>query len=187
MIGLAIGAAWTLRVAHPALSVRRALYRHRGLVFFSLVLANLPDLDFIPGMLTGSFNAYHHGVTHSLGWILLAAAGTGLVWKGFRPDIPLGYFGVIFLLLLSHLGLDIITEDLSPPYGIMIAWPLSDRYSLSPWLIFWPLRKATYAEFLQWHNVAAVTVEFLWTLPLVCAAVLVAGKTRIADNAKHDR
>ncbi len=184
LLGLAIGTAWIFRVADPLLSVRRVLYRHRGLLFFSLVLANLPDLDFVPGILTGSFNAYHHGVTHSLGWILLAATGIWLIGKGCCPATPGSYFGMILLLLFSHLALDLITEDLSPPHGIMIAWPLSDRYRLSPWPVFWPLRKTTYAEMMQWHNVLAVMVELAWTLPVLIVTVWVTVKSRITDHSK---
>ena len=28
-------------------------------------MGNLPDLDFIPGLLLGKLNAFHHGWTHS--------------------------------------------------------------------------------------------------------------------------
>ncbi|MFQ5584839.1 MAG: hypothetical protein ACE5GL_10425 [Calditrichia bacterium] len=36
-------------------------------VLLFVFVANVPDLDFIPGLIIGKPNIYHHGVSHSLG------------------------------------------------------------------------------------------------------------------------
>ena len=37
------------------------------LLFFYIFIANAPDLDFLPGLIIGKPNLYHHGISHSLG------------------------------------------------------------------------------------------------------------------------
>lgn len=49
--------------------------RQRGkyeLVLLSIFMAVAPDLDFIPGLLQGTPNLYHQGISHSLGLALVA-------------------------------------------------------------------------------------------------------------------
>ncbi len=36
-----------------------------------IVLANLPDFDFIPGILIGDPGRFHHTYSHSIGFVLL--------------------------------------------------------------------------------------------------------------------
>ena len=47
-----------------------------GLYVFA---ANAADLDFIPGLLSGDPNRYHHGISHSLGFAALVAVVFGLL------------------------------------------------------------------------------------------------------------
>jgi len=59
--------------------------RWRDALFFML-LANLPDADFLPGLLCGRPNLYHHGAFHSLGAALgVAALGAGFFCLKKRP------------------------------------------------------------------------------------------------------
>ena len=43
--------------------------------FLSIVLvilvSNLPDFDFIPGILLGEPNRFHHGISHSFGFVIM--------------------------------------------------------------------------------------------------------------------
>ena len=55
--------------------------------FFFIFLANLPDADFLPGILLGCPNLYHHGIFHSLGAALaVALVGGGIFFCG--KNIP---------------------------------------------------------------------------------------------------
>ena len=40
-------------------------------LFLYVFMANIPDLDFIPGFLMGRPNLLHHGISHSLGAAVL--------------------------------------------------------------------------------------------------------------------
>src|SRR6266540_3200703 len=44
-----------------------------------LLIANAADLDFLPGLLIGDPNRYHHGISHSLGFAVLIALAYSLL------------------------------------------------------------------------------------------------------------
>ena len=87
-----------------------------------LIGANLPDVDFIPGFLTGSPRTFHRGPSHSLmAAVVVAGLGVSLLtWL----SIPwLTRAGLIFLAYTSHVGLDYFT----PGRGVLLGWPISHR------------------------------------------------------------
>lgn len=172
LIGLALGVAAYLPRG-PWSAWRARVRGAAGPLLAGVILANAPDLDYLPGVLRGDLNAYHHGYTHSLGWILLAGGGAWLVWKGRRPRIGWREAVFVFAALASHLVADWLTDDGRPPYGIMAWWPWAPDYTISPVTPFWRLLKKNYADLLQWHNVGAVLVEIAWCLPLVLLACIV--------------
>jgi hypothetical protein len=81
LIGLAIGVAALRPRGKPA----RVTLRTRALPLLGFAaLANAPDLDFVPGLLAGDLNRYHHGPSHSMLWALGFALWAGLLarWGG---------------------------------------------------------------------------------------------------------
>jgi inner membrane protein len=142
-----------------------------------VALANAPDLDYLPGIVSGDLNAYHHFYTHTIGWVLLVATALWLAWRGIRPHTGLRGFLFLFALLASHLVADWFTADGRLPYGIMALWPFSADFTISPWPVFMRLHKREWSEFLQWHNAAAVGWEMLVCLPLLAAVA--AWKSRL--------
>ena len=170
IIGAAIGAAWLLPRASFSEAVREAR-RKRWPLLGCIALANLPDIDYVPGILSGDLNAYHHFYTHTPGWCALVAAAVWCAMKFFR-SVSVRDFGWIFSLLASHLVADFLTEDRRPPIGIMALWPLDQGFYISPQTIFLHLKKNTFGDFAQWHNVKAALVETAWCLPLLIAAVI---------------
>ena len=54
-------------------------------VFF-VFLANLPDADFLPGLLLGFPNLYHHGIFHSLGAALAVSAAISCLFFRKKND-----------------------------------------------------------------------------------------------------
>ena len=148
----------------------------RDLVMFSL-LAQVPDLDFIPGILVGRPDAYHHGISHSLGACLLLGLITGL-W-GWRkkadpadPAWPRALrWGIMgFLVVFSHLILDALNLDTRPPHGLPLWWPFTSRYYL-----FYPLLPDIWREAPWWptikHNLWAVCLEVLFLAPFTTLAL----------------
>lgn len=95
-------------------------------LFLVVVAANLPDLDFLPGLMVGDEGHFHRGASHSLLVAGLAASMLGLLLRhrlgGFRRVA-----GWSFLAIASHLVLDIIVPDPSGKgSGIALLWPFID-------------------------------------------------------------
>ena len=138
-----------------------------------LLLAVAPDFDFIPGIIVGFPGRYHQGALHSLGFALALALGVGWAakWLSGYAFWPLS--GFAFLLVFSHLALDFFTEDLRPPIGFPIFWPLTAERTLSPFSIFpHVIRQWPHPEFWS-RNLWAAGVETLVLMPGLTAAFLV--------------
>jgi hypothetical protein len=149
-------------------------------VFFFVVLANLPDIDFLPGFLLGQPNRYHHHFVHSLSFALFAGLAGGLIfWRRYRKGAETNhtneeagsyrfwpYFLTISGIVFSHCVLDLFTEDFSPPYGMLLFWPVDASYYDVSWDIFAAVHKsndsATFiASLFNWHNFKVILREFL--------------------------
>lgn len=96
-----------------------------GLLIYVAVLANLPDIDILFGLLIqGNGSAYHRGPTHSLLFALLA--GYLVTWMGRRwQRIPSLSFGVNTVLIFSHITADFFFT--AAPVSFL--WPLELNWS----------------------------------------------------------
>jgi hypothetical protein len=147
-----------------------------------MICANLPDIDFLPGLMLGLPNLYHHGISHSLGLAILLAliAGIYVRWRERRHSkkqwakrrAPLRIFGIVFALYFGHALLDCLIVDTSPPFGVQLLWPLTSRYTISPVLIFPSVHKASTSgaflgSLIHIGNLKLIAVELLYFVPLV--------------------
>ena len=172
MIGLALGIwRFTPRCAglRPAL---RLVWQRRVELFVCIVIANAADIDFLFGIFAGNLNRYHQLGTHTLGWALITALCIWLYGKFALNHRPSFGFWFVFILLVSHLIIDIFTADTRPPYGIMFAWPFAEQYWYSPVSIFPAPAKKNFLDIFSLYNLKNAGREFLITLPFVAAALL---------------
>lgn len=99
--------------------------RQPGLVrwwhyLFVTVLANLPDLDVVFGLLVhGNGAAVHRGPTHSLLFALVAGLVASQLWRLWHR-IPRFGFLLCFGLVFSHVAADMLLTA-SP---VSLLWPL---------------------------------------------------------------
>jgi len=129
------------------------------------VIACLPDLDILPGLIFSDLSRFHHGASHSLmaATVFSMMASLLLGWKKVRLVTPL--FFLFFLLYTSHIVLDFFTLDTGAPYGVPLFWPwISDSYQ-SPWPLL-PNVQHTRAPLLSSHNLLLSIQETLLFLPL---------------------
>ncbi|HEX6135382.1 MAG TPA: metal-dependent hydrolase [Longimicrobiales bacterium] len=102
-----------------------------------VVLANLPDIDFLPGYLAGEPRLYHWGPTHSFAAALIAGLLAGLVARRltgrFLPMALLG--GAAYA---SHVCLDLLLGPgvLLRSMGLQVFWPFSTEPHMAPWSVF---------------------------------------------------
>ncbi|MFH0953896.1 MAG: metal-dependent hydrolase [Verrucomicrobiota bacterium] len=169
-----IGLAVALVVLRPARCVRdtlSALWEQRGYLLAILFMANLPDIDYIPGVLTGRINAFHYEYTHTAGWVLAMAVALWFGWRRKEKRLGWNVLAVLLVAGATHLAADWVTDDQAAPFGIMAFWPLTDRRYLASAHVFGSLWKAEWSDVFKLHNVKVVLLEIGACLPLVAAAV----------------
>ncbi|MBI5521903.1 MAG: metal-dependent hydrolase [Desulfarculus sp.] len=125
----------------------------RDLAFCALV-SQAPDLDFVPGLIMGMVEEYHHGISHSVGFALLG----GLICAALGWRRGLGYrWGLLgALLYLAHVLLDYTTVS---PRGIPLWWPFSEARLLADNPFFIDVWRRPLGWSLVWHNLGAVALE----------------------------
>ncbi len=158
LIGLAIGVA-AMPGETPGTPLPRRLFRRRWMLLGCMVVANLPDIDFIPGLLVGDMNAYHYNLTHSIGWAVLVGFGLWFLLRAVRPRTGLACLVLLLALLGSHLLADFWCEDRSPPYGMPIYWPLSNRWHTAERPLFMAMDKDTFRDVFTLANLPAALRE----------------------------
>lgn len=92
---------------------------------FVALMANLPDLDILLGLvLHGNGAAYHRGPTHSLLFAALCGYLASHAWR-LRPGIPKVGFGLCSLVIFSHVAADMLLT--ATPVSLF--WPLEVHWS----------------------------------------------------------
>jgi inner membrane protein len=137
------------------------------LIIFCLIAANAPDFDFLPGLLIGNAARFHHGPSHSIGFAILF----GLVAGVFFLRRLYG-FVISASLYLSHVLLDYLVLDPSPPHGVPLFWPLSYEYYMAPFaffpgVVYTPIFSDSILFLFTFHNLLTISTEILFFLPLL--------------------
>ncbi|MBI4549407.1 MAG: metal-dependent hydrolase [Candidatus Omnitrophica bacterium] len=92
-------------------------------------LANLADLDFLPGLLAGKGDLFHHGISHSFGAAFAVGLTVAAVLKLWKRTAFLKSFWVGFLAYVTHILLDFYNGSWK---GMPLFWPLTDLRFSSP-------------------------------------------------------
>jgi membrane-bound metal-dependent hydrolase YbcI (DUF457 family) len=173
--------ALALRLLVPATAQQRVWMP----ALFLVVLANLPDVDFIPGYLTSDPRAYHWGPTHSVTAALAVALLVG--WVAQRS----GHRFKLWFLLAgtaygSHLMLDLLLGPGAPSIGLQILWPFSTDRFMARVSVF-RMAPASIAEgpvaaFFSLEMLPIIAREVLILLPVVIVAWFI-GRAR---QSRHD-
>lgn len=166
---------------HDTTSVDRR-FSWKTLLLFAFI-ANLPDLDFLPGLLVGEANLYHrHFLSHSLG----AALVFGLLAGGFCHFVQkknfATHFALFSLLYFSHVFLDYFSLDHSNPKGVPMFWPLTTEYFASPFPVFMSVMKSNesgrfFQSLFVAHNFEVAIWELLVFIPILTIIKLVKSRT----------
>jgi membrane-bound metal-dependent hydrolase YbcI (DUF457 family) len=155
-IGLA--AAESLQAA-PAAGSRLAQF-----VFIS-VLANLPDIDMVFGLLIHSNGSiFHRGPTHSLLFALLAGFAASHMWRLWHR-IPRFGFQLCALLVFSHVAADMLLT--SAPVSLL--WPL-ESYASPDHSGWGQVINAVVFESVQDLGIVITTIAYLLVLRTIRTA-----------------
>ena len=170
-------------------AARPASRHSAGLLAGAVLLANAPDLDFVPGIVIGAPAIFHRGPTHTV----LAALVVGLVAAGIgwwrRPGGHGAGWWAAFATAAygSHLLVDFVTIDQIPPYGAPFLAPLSDRFFHADvqWfdeIVIDPHSRAGFIASLLTPTALAVWVQEVARLLLVVGAV---GVVRLVARSRQ--
>ncbi len=129
-----------------------------------IVISNLADFDFFPGLIVGEPNRFHHGISHSFGFVLILTCLTYLVAK-LRNKLNARIIAVWFFILSStHIIMDYFAVDTSLPYGEPLLWPVLNSYLISPFSLFQDIRRSNelvqfFPSLFSWHNFLTIARE----------------------------
>src|SRR5690349_15131691 len=84
-----------------------------------MVMANLADLDFVPGLLLGKPNLFHRSFSHSFGAALVCGLGAAAVSALYRKGSFYRTFFLATAAYASHIVLDFFTGTTHEMF-----WPL---------------------------------------------------------------
>jgi membrane-bound metal-dependent hydrolase YbcI (DUF457 family) len=126
-------------------------------VFVAVALA--PDLDLLFGN--------HRGPTHGIG----SAAAAGLVaYLATRRGV---FALATAAAYASHILLDSLGSDSTPPIGVMAWWPLSHEYHTAALRVFHAVSRRYWLPDFWLLTVRAVTRELLILLPIAAVVAYV--------------
>jgi len=137
----------------------------------SIVVANLPDIDFLPGLVVGNLSSFHHQATHSL--IAVAMFGFLVSLLAMRNNLRGIFWGIwAGSLYFSHLMLDLLVNDPAVPYGLQLLWPFSTSYFISTVTPFQSFQySASYLvqtdHIFSIHNLTTIAYEVVLIAPFV--------------------
>jgi inner membrane protein len=131
------------------------------------------DFDFLPGFMLGQLSRFHHQQSHSLMFALFAT----FLAMVFAKEGKLRWALLVGLAYTSHLALDLITFDDSPPHGIPIFWPWATEVFHSPVTLF-PNVPWGSGFVLSAHNVNLLIRELGFLGPLFLGAYFYARRRR---------
>jgi membrane-bound metal-dependent hydrolase YbcI (DUF457 family) len=148
-------------------------------LLFSLVVANLPDADFLPGALANEPVLYHRTIAHTLPAALLCGLVVGAVLTRFGPRFwEITLLGA--LVYASHLLADMVHLG-AGNIGVQILWPIDDGwYTIKTplmhkhpdWLHFSRGSDSAgfFASFFSFGFIRAVVMQALLFSPLLIPA-----------------
>jgi membrane-bound metal-dependent hydrolase YbcI (DUF457 family) len=125
-----------------------------------------PDLDLLGRLLDGQ--NHHQHELHSLGFALIAGFLALPVARGLRLP-PLRTALACLLAWSSHVLLDYLAVDTSPPIGLMALWPWSDGYYHFPHPLFLDIGRTLDMETVV-HDAWAMLRETLILTPVLALA-----------------
>jgi len=149
----------------------RAALRDPWRVGVTVGAALIPDLDLAFKYVDG--RNHHNDELHSIGFALLAAVTSALVFRLLRWRAPVAASIAVLLAWSSHLLLDFLNVDTNPPIGLLALWPFSGAYWKSPVPLFLDIGRT-----LTWETVLHNAVAGAWECAVLVPVLLACWRYR---------
>jgi inner membrane protein len=141
-------------------------------------MAVLPDMDVLPGLISGMPAFFHGGMSHSFFAGAIISLLVALIFRT-KHLTRLQLFAFCFAAYSTHLFMDFVNTDGRAPYGIPLFWPFTDAAFISPIPVFIGMHHSdsatdTIGQFLDAvfssYNVLAIALEMAILAPHVWLA-----------------
>ena len=150
-----------------------------------VLLANLPDFDFLAGwLLRGDANVWHHKVSHSVFVAIGVSLLLALIWPlvgSVRNSLR------VFLFVIgSHLFIDFFTGPqlgLHPTFGIPLLMPISETSFRSPLTLLVGPRHDNLERLISMRTFFWLAYEFFVCGPIAALIYFGAAKSATRVNA----
>jgi membrane-bound metal-dependent hydrolase YbcI (DUF457 family) len=106
----------------------------RRLLLTAAVLAALPDLDLLTPL-------PHRTITHSLVAVAVITIVAAIVTRQVTSRPVMRVAVMCGLAYATHLALDWVSADRSPPRGFQALWPFSEQFYIAGWELFGPTER----------------------------------------------
>lgn len=134
------------------------------LLALTMTCSMLPDIDVIPAVLFGDFQAVHNHLTHSLVTGLLVALAIAAAW--FRGRGFARWFGIVGICYAAHIVMDSFTGG----RGVMLFWPFTGQRYSAPLQLF---RGVHWTEgLLSFEHLVTVASELSFAVAVVWGALV---------------
>jgi hypothetical protein len=134
----------------------------RAILFAAVAI--LPDIDLL-------WRGAHHQATHSLAAVAIVGTVTFLLFDRGKTQVTIP----IMAAYASHIVLDLLGADSTPPIGLMLLWPFSREYFIAPWTPFPAISRRYWLQGFFRHNLRAIGFEIAVLGPLVAGLWLITG------------
>jgi membrane-bound metal-dependent hydrolase YbcI (DUF457 family) len=131
------------------------------------------DLDLLFGL--------HSRHTHSLGAAALVFGASWLALRRFRRRAAAAAFALA-AAYASHVLLDFLATDTTPPLGIMALWPFSSGFYVSPVPLFMGISRRYWTGTAWTQNAVSVAWELLVLVPLAGLAFRARTRSKRSEN-----
>ena len=153
---------------HVLASRTRDELRDLSRAAFIVGAALVPDVDLLFRFVDG--RNHHNNETHGLGSALLAGSLGAIAFPLLRRARPYALAFAVSLAWASHILLDYLNRDTSPPIGLMALWPWSCAHYKFPWPLFMDIGRTLDLTTVR-HNLVAAAWEACVLGPLLWAAL----------------
>ena len=154
-------------------------YSSKRLIITAILIANLPDIDFMLGdLFYQDFNIIHRQFTHSVSVVFIVCL---IIYFCLRFSSKIPYLFVVWLwgLYFSHILLDMLSGDSNPPAGVQCFFPFTADYFAFPISILGGLTFT--GGIIQLKNFLTVLQEVI-VIPLLSYVVLLIVKKLKKDE-----
>ena len=140
-------------------------------ILLFVILANIPDIDFLIGMIFfGHANAIHGTITHSILFALVGSVVVALIYRSKSHEAFLGILYASMILIVSHDLIDVFSAKKIGFYtsgeGAALFYPFIGHKIHSPLALFYGIGHKDFAQLTSIRNLWTIVFEILIFIPI---------------------